>query len=304
MAMELRHLRCFVVLAEELHFGRAAERLNIEQSPLSRTIKELEDKLGVLLFNRSRRGTLLSHAGKVFLHDARRILASLEDATTSARAAAFGSCGLLRIALSDGAIQPRLATLLALSREEDPGVEIRLTEVPLPEQVRGLHNGTFDAGFARTPNVCKGVIAIPIWREPLVAAVPSRHPLLAHSSIPMDDLLRYPIILPHPDVHSGTQQDIERLMRTSTLTPIVAELATSCEMMLTLVAAGFGVGICTAERAANCGHNNVVSRPLALAGAMSVTYILRKLASEPMDRLEAFLDRAKRSADEPPSETV
>src|SRR3546814_14009920 len=94
--MELRHLRCFVALAEELHFTRAAERLHIEQPPLSRAIKELEDELGVLLFDRDRRGTRLTAAGTAFLQDTRRLFAVLEQARENANAVAAGSLAPLR----------------------------------------------------------------------------------------------------------------------------------------------------------------------------------------------------------------
>ena len=129
--MELRHLRCFVVLAEELHFTRAAERLHIEQPPLSRAIKELEDELGVVLFDRDRRGTRLTAAGTAFLQDTRRLFTVLEQARENAKAVASGLRGSLRIAVSDGAIDPRLSAFLARCRAEEPEIEIRLSEVPL-----------------------------------------------------------------------------------------------------------------------------------------------------------------------------
>jgi DNA-binding transcriptional LysR family regulator len=141
-------LRCFVALAEELHFTRAAERLHIEQPPLSRTIKELEDELGVLLFDRDRRGTRLTPAGTTFLQDIRRLFTNLEQARENVRAIAAGLRGSVRIAISDGAIDPRLSALLALCRQEEPEIEIRLSEVTLAEQLRGLRSGDFAIGFA------------------------------------------------------------------------------------------------------------------------------------------------------------
>ena len=115
--MELRHLRCFIAVAEERSFSRAAERLHIEQSPLSRTIKKLESDLGVVLFQRTSRGTRLTWAGEVFLEDTRRVLVTLEQAKTNAKAAATGYRGTLRVALSDGIARTRLSALLALCRE-------------------------------------------------------------------------------------------------------------------------------------------------------------------------------------------
>lgn len=238
--MELRHFRCFLAVAEELHFARAAERLHIEQSPLSRTIKELEDQLGARLFNRDRRGTHLTQAGEVFLLDVRRVFTALEHAKENARAAAAGHCGLLRIALSDRSAQPRLASLLALSREEDPAVEIRLSEVSLAEQLRGLRDDTFDAGLARLAEVGEDIEARPLWYEPIFVAVPSRHPLLAHPQIPLDDLLRYPLIMCHPDACEGYSRQIERVLRTVDAEPNVVERSASLETTLTLVAAGYG----------------------------------------------------------------
>jgi ferredoxin len=114
--MELRHLRCFVAVAEELHFARAAERLHIEQSPLSRAIKELEYNLGVRLFERTTRRTRLTWAGKVLLEEAHRIFAAIDQAKASVKAAATGYHVRLRIALSDGIAQPRISTLLAQCR--------------------------------------------------------------------------------------------------------------------------------------------------------------------------------------------
>ena len=118
--MNLRHLRCFIAVAEELHFGRAARRLHVEQSPLSRTIRQLEAGLGVTLLERTPRGVRLTPAGQVFLEEARRVLLAFEQAQTKARAVAAGHRGTLRIALAGGVGRTRLSALLALCREEAP----------------------------------------------------------------------------------------------------------------------------------------------------------------------------------------
>ena len=114
--MELRHLRCFQAVAEELHFARAAERLHIEQSPLSRAIKELEEDLGVQLFVRTTRSTRLTRAGRLFQHHVPRVFAALEQARDSAKAAAQGFNGQLRIALSDCTTPSRLPALAKASQ--------------------------------------------------------------------------------------------------------------------------------------------------------------------------------------------
>ena len=135
--MNLRHLRCFIAVGEELHFGRAARRLHVEQSPLSRTIRQLEADLGVTLLERMPRGVCLTPAGRVFLEEARRVLLTLEQARTKVRAVAAGRQGTLRIALTGCVGQVRLPALLALCREEAPEVGIRLFEAPLPQVVGG-----------------------------------------------------------------------------------------------------------------------------------------------------------------------
>ena len=136
--MELRHLRCFLAVAEELPFARAAERLHIEQSPLSRTIKELEEDLGGQLFFRTSRKTRLTRAGKLFLEHVSRIFTALQQARDSVQAAGHGFHSQLRIALSDGMTPSRLPTLLALCRQEELEVQIRFFEVPLSQHIKGL----------------------------------------------------------------------------------------------------------------------------------------------------------------------
>ena len=124
--MELRHLRYFLAVAEELHFARAAERLHIDQSPLSRAVKELEEELGARLFVRTTRSSQLTRAGRLFLEHVPRVFASIEQARDSVRSAANDFHGQLRTALSDGITPSRLTALLAQCREEDPEVEVRL----------------------------------------------------------------------------------------------------------------------------------------------------------------------------------
>ncbi|MGK6944748.1 LysR family transcriptional regulator [Pseudomonas aeruginosa] len=246
--MELRHLRCFVVLAEELHFTRAAERLHIEQPPLSRAIKELEDELGVTLFDRDRRGTRLTVAGAAFLQDTRRLFTVLEQARENARAIAAGLRGSLRIAISDGAMDPRLSAFLARCRAEEPEVEIRLSEVPLTEQIRGLRSGDFTIGFAHAADVGEGIVAEPIWRDPIVIAVPARHSLLAHKQVPLNELQGHPLVLCDKLACEGYCRELNRLLQVLEHRLNVVEEVSSLDMMLTLVGAGYGIGFMTATK--------------------------------------------------------
>jgi DNA-binding transcriptional LysR family regulator len=173
--MELRHLRCFLAVAEELHFARAAERLHIDQSPLSRTIKELEEELGAHLFVRTTRRTQLTRAGRLFLEHVPRVFTALEQARDSVKSVTNGFHGQLRIALSDGITPSRLPALLAQCREEDPEVEIRLFEVPLAQQIKGLHDDLYDAGFSMAEDAGDGIVVTLAWEDELMVAVPARH---------------------------------------------------------------------------------------------------------------------------------
>ncbi|MBK9395575.1 MAG: LysR family transcriptional regulator [Uliginosibacterium sp.] len=291
--MELRHLRCFIVLAEELHFTRAAERLHIEQPPLSRAIKELEDELGAVLFDRDRRGTRLTAAGAVFLQDTRRLFTVLEQARENVKAVAAGLRGSLRIAVSDGALDPRLSAFLARCRAEEPEIEIRMSEVPLAEQLRGLCSGDFCIGFAHTADVGDGIVAEPIWQDPLVVALPARHALLVHKEVPLHELRGHPLVLCDPQVCEGYCRELARLLQTQEHKLNVVEEVSSLDMMLTLVGAGYGVGFMTATKIPVSQRPDVVIRPLALDTAVITTYLLRLESSNSSASLVRFIDRLR-----------
>lgn len=289
--MELRHLRGFIAVAEELHFARAAERLHIEQSPLSRTIKELESDIGAQLFYRSSRGTRLTHPGQVLAEAAQRIFQAVEQARCNVRAAAAGYRGTLRIALSDGVIPQRLSAVLARCREEEPEVEIRLFEVSLSEQLKGLREDLFDAGFARSKDVGEGLTAQTMWQTPLTVAVPARHPLLARKQIPLAEALNYPLVLFHPHTHRGLHRQIDSLVRQVPTPPTIAEHVSSHEVMMSLVAAGYGLGLTCEAQMALCQSKDVVSRPLAGNSSMLTSYLLHSTSASG-EQLRRFIDRA------------
>lgn len=290
--MELRHLRCFLAVAEELHFARAAERLHIEQSPLSRAIKELEEELGVVLFARTTRSTRLTRAGKLFLNHVPRVFTALQQARDSVKAAANGFHGQLRVALSGGITPSRLPTLLALCRQEEPEVEIRLFEVPLSQQIKGLHDDLYDVGFAQSNEVGDGIAAHAVWNDALMVAVPARHPLLAHKRIPLEELLRYPLVLCDPQACEGHARQVERVLRRVDMEPLVAERVASCDLMMALVSAGFALGLTGASHITASREQGVVARPLADQSPLLTTYLLR-LDGEPSETLARFIERVQ-----------
>ncbi|EMP4332022.1 TPA: LysR family transcriptional regulator [Pseudomonas aeruginosa] len=290
--MELRHLKYFLAVAEELRFARAAEKLHIEQSPLSRAIKELEEELGVVLFARTTRNTRLTRAGKLFLEHVRRVLAAVEQARESVKAAANGFHGQLRVALSDGITPSRLSALLVLCRQEEPEVEIRFFEVPLSQQIKGLHSDLYDVGFAQSNEVGDGIITIPAWSDTLMVAVPARHPLLAHKRIPLDELLRYPLVLCDPQVCEGHAKHVERVLRRTEMEPLIAERVASCDLMMALVSAGFALGLAGAAHIAASREPGVVARPLAQRVPPLTTYLLH-LDHDSSDELARFIERVQ-----------
>lgn len=290
--MELRHLRCFLAVAEEQHFARAAEKLHIEQSPLSRAIKDLEEELGVVLFARTTRSTRLTRAGKLFLDHVPRVFAALQQARDSVKAAANGFHAQLRVALSDGITPSRLPSLLALCRQEEPEVEIRLTEVPLSQQIKGLHDDLYDVGFAQSDEVGDGIVAAAVWSDPLMVAVPARHDLLKHKRIPLEEVLRFPLVLGDPQACEGHVRQIERVLRRVDMEPLVVERVASFDLMMTLVSAGFALGLAGAAHIAASREPGVVARPLAGRSPVLTTYLLRP-AGEPLETVTRFIDRVQ-----------
>lgn len=290
--MEFRHLRCFLAVAEELHFARAAERLHIEQSPLSRTIKELEEELGEQLFIRTSRSTRLTRAGKLFLEHVPRVFSALQQARDSVKAATNGFHGQLRIALSDGITPSRLPALLAMCRQEEPEVDIRLFEVPLAQQIKGLHDDLYDVGFSLSDEVGEGIAAQAAWSVPLMVAVPARHPLLKFKRIPLDEMMRYPLVLCDPLACEGHARQVERVLRRSDMEPLIAERVASCDLMMALVSAGFALGLTGAPHIAASREPGVVARPLAGRSPVLTTYVLHR-EGKSSEVLSRFIERVQ-----------
>jgi DNA-binding transcriptional LysR family regulator len=302
--MELRHLRCFMAVAEELHFARAAERLHIEQSPLSRAIKELEEDLGVQLFVRTTRSTRITRAGKLFMEHVPRIFSALQQAREGAKAAANGYHSQLRIALSDGITPSRLPLLLARCREEDPEMEIRLFEVPLSQQIKGLHDDLYDVGLSMANEVGDGIMAESVWDDPLMVAVPERHPLLIFKRVPLEEVLRYPLVLCDPGTCEGHARQVDRVLRRMEQEPLIAQYASTFDLMMAVVSAGLALGLAGAAHISSSREQGVVARPLAGPVPLLTTYMLR-VDAEPSQVLARFIERVAAmdsfESDKPPA---
>ena len=192
--MELRTLRYFVVLAEELHFGRAAQRLAITQPPLSLAIRGLEDELGVILLARTRRRVALTHAGSTFLEQARGILARTAEAVQLAQAADRGDVGRLTIGFMSASIFTLLPAVLREFAARHPGVRLDLRELTLPQQIAALRSGNLDAGFVRPPVTDADLTATPLLEEPLRVALPAGHRLTASKRVRAAELAGEPFV--------------------------------------------------------------------------------------------------------------
>src|SRR5579871_4301881 len=184
--MELRQLRYFVAVAEELHFRRAAERLHISQPPLSQQIRALEDELGFALLIRTRRRVELTAAGAAFLRDARTLLGELEGAVATARRIDAGHTGRLRINFVGSALFSIVPGIVERFRRSRPGVELELHERATVDQLRAVRAGLADVGLVRPPIEHDGELDVrTVLRERTVAALPAGHPLATLSRIPL-----------------------------------------------------------------------------------------------------------------------
>src|SRR5687768_4355925 len=193
--MELRHLRYFVAVAEELHFGRAAVRLHIAQPPLSMQIKQLEGELGFRLFQRTNRKVEITQAGALFLDDVRELLAELDRSVASAKRVARGESGWLGIGFVGSATYAVLPAALQRFRKDHPDVELVLRELVTAKQAQALREGRIHVGLARPAIDEEGIDSEVILHEPLVAALPDSHRLARKAGIRVEDLAAEPFIL-------------------------------------------------------------------------------------------------------------
>src|SRR5919109_2058925 len=185
--MELRHLRYFVALAQELSFTRAAERLHVSQPPLSQQIRALEDELGTPLFTRTSRRVELTAAGEVFLEHAKAVLERIEQASSQARAIGAGTSGHLEIGLSGSLLLSPLPRLIASYRRSFPGVAVVLHEITPVAQLVALRERKIDLSFSRTAVDDALFISELAWRDPVVVALPRGHRLGRRRKISLAD---------------------------------------------------------------------------------------------------------------------
>jgi DNA-binding transcriptional LysR family regulator len=245
--MELRHLRYFIAVAEELHFGRAAERLCIAQPPLSQQIQQLERELGYLLFHRTQRRVELTAAGRLFLDAAREVLADLERAAAAGRRVARGEVGSLGIGFVGTAAYAALPAILSSFRSRYPEVELAMRELVSAKQAQALHERRIDVGLTRPAVQGEGLASELLVREPLIAALPITHPLARSERLPLAALATEPFILFPRHPKPSYADFLFSVCEAAGFVPHVVQQTAEIHTAISLAAAGLGVTLVPAS---------------------------------------------------------
>lgn len=245
--MELRHLRYFLVVADELHFGRAAARLHITQPPLSQQIRQLEDELGVLLFQRTKRRVQLTEAGQAFREAARQMLAQAEQAVRTAQRVHRGEIGPLTVGFVGSAIAGIFSEILLAFRGRFPAVELTLQELTTGQQVEALRERRIDVGVLRPPIGEEDFALETIDRESFVVVLPTTHPLAAQRRIPLRTLAHETVVLVPRDLGPGVEDDTVEFCHRAGCYPQRLPGATQMLTVIGLVAAGMGLSLVPAS---------------------------------------------------------
>ena len=273
--MELKLLRSFVVLCEELHFGRAAERLCIVQPALSMQIKALEQELGVQLFHRTRHQVELSAAGQLFLQGAQSTLDQAERAVQQVRAGDQGEIGCVRIGFVSSVLPHYLPGLIRRLHERFPLIELELKDMSTTDQLRLLHERKLDFGFSRLPVEAAGVRCEELFSEPFVLALPVDHKLARLAEIAPRDLAAQPCFVLARRFAPGFYDKLLLALAGNGLTLRIERELGEFTTMLALVGAGMGIGIVPALAMA-AQPPGVVAKPLALpnhASCIGLTWV-------------------------------
>ncbi|WUW20824.1 LysR family transcriptional regulator [Streptomyces sp. NBC_01463] len=260
--MELRHLSAFVAVAEELHFGRAAKRLQMAQPPLSQQIRQLEKELGVQLFERNTRSVRMTSAGESFLQPVRTVLDDLDTAVRAAKAAGRGEYGRVSIGFAGASSHETLPLLTRAVRAAHPAIELVMTgQTYANVALARVADGSMDLGFVRLPVTQPGVSHRVIDEEELVCALPSDHPLATRESVPIEVLAGEPFVSFPANTGSTVRDAMVGACEAAGFNPRVVQEAPDSYTILALVAAGVGVTL-TVTSVQHIQQNGLVYRPL------------------------------------------
>jgi DNA-binding transcriptional LysR family regulator len=297
--MELRQLAAFVAVADELHFGRAAERLNVVQPAVSQLVRRLERELGVVLFERSSHHVALTGDGAELLTAARQTLASGDEVARRAAALVKGEQGELRIGTSEG-ISQQLNLLLGRFAEKRPDASIRLQALHTPAKLKAVRDGELDAAFVRAPVGLAGLSSMHFWSEPLCVALPERHPLCAQPVIRLSALASLPLILGPRHTNPGIHDELLELCHNAGLQPQLGPELHNLQEALATIASGVAWTLLTTS---NAPHDipGVATRPIEPPASTTVSLIWRTTGASRLTQTYTELARhAREHGDKPP----
>lgn len=261
--VELRHLTAFTAVAEELHFGRAAKRLQMAQPPLSQQIRQLEKELGVQLFERNTRSVRLTSAGESFLEPVRTVLADLDTAVRAAKAAGRGEFGRVTIGFAGASSHETLPRLTRAVRAAHPAIELVMKgQTYANVALDRVADGSLDLGFVRLPVTQPGVAHRVIDEEELLCALPSDHHLATRDKIPIGILAEEPFVSFPANAGSTVRDAMVETCEAAGFNPRVVQEAPDSYTILALVAAGVGVTL-TVSSVRHIQQTGLVYRPLA-----------------------------------------
>ncbi|SDA31655.1 DNA-binding transcriptional regulator, LysR family [Methylobacterium sp. UNC378MF] len=290
MRFDLRHVTSCLVLAQELHFGRAAQRLATTQPGLSRLIAELEIGVGVKLFRRTTRTVEVTEAGRAFLAECRIGLDHLERAVTLAQRTATGMAGVLRVGYMDFAINGRLPELVRAFSEVRPGIRLELSHVPSQLQREALLNDRIDVGFTLSAVDNEHFDSLLFDRDSYVALLPVTHPLSNARSLTLKDLAGEPFVMGSGGSWSAYREAFFAICHRRGFHPIISQEASSSEGIFGLVAAGAGVST-YASCVRNVQRRGIVIRSLDDVPDTIATYAtwMKPARSTSLEAFTSFL---------------
>ncbi|WP_326567697.1 LysR substrate-binding domain-containing protein [Amycolatopsis rhabdoformis] len=261
--MDVQQLRSFLAVAEELHFGRAAERLHIAQPPLSRTIKQLERELGIRLFDRNTRSVSLTAGGHALLEPARDVLEALRRAESAVRSAGDGEVGLVRIAFAGVSTHPLVAQLARLVRARRPGIRLELSSQNFAQPaMKKLVQGDTDIALGRWDVVPTEIAAEVVMPDALVLALPDTHPLATADRLAIAQLKGDTFVSLPPHEGAVLPDRLRRLTHGAGFVADVVQIAPDTQTALALVSAQVGTHLTLASVARNVTDPHVAFVPL------------------------------------------
>ena len=240
---ELRLVRYFVAVAEELHFGRAAHRLRMAQPGLSQQIRSLEQQLGVRLLDRTSRQVRLTPAGALLLNEGRRLLAQAERTADQVRRAGLGQVGRVTVAAIGSATYDVIPHLLREHRRRFPDVEVILREMSTPAQVHALRSGEIDVGLLRLPADTADLAEHTVREDRMAVMLPETHPLSRRRRVPLRALAHEPLVLFPAAPRPSWADTVVAACRAAGFEPVIAQEAMESATVVSFVAAGVGVAI-------------------------------------------------------------